>query len=165
MYDIPDMCTEWEDGEHNLKQIFLNLFEWWIKRHERWNVTVKKNGDRVTFCVNKDLTKKYFADRDKSIKTPSGQTKRIIHFVKEHERKYGDKIRTVKEHIRGLNKFTWKGYQCIVSAPEFGMHISSAMFDLVPDVELSDGEVKEGFVSISKVGLMLAQDEERRADR
>ena len=52
-----------------------------------------------------------------------------------------------------------------MSAPEFGMHISSAMFDLVPDVELSDGEVKEGFVSISKVGLMLAQDEERRADR
>lgn len=165
VYDMPDICNDWEDGEHHLKQIFLNLFEWWIKRHERWNVTVKKNGDRVTFCVNKELTKKYFADRDKSVKTATGQTKRIIHFVKEHERKYGDKIRTVKEHIRGVNKFSWKGYQCIVSAPEFGMHISSAMFDLTPDVELNDGEVREGYVSISKVGLILAQDEERRAER
>ena len=165
VYDIPDMCTEWEDGEHNLKQIFLNLFEWWIKRNERWNVTVKKHGDRVTFCVDKELTKKYFADRDKSVRTVSGQTKRIIHFVKEHERKYKDKIRTVKEHIRGLNKFKWKGYECIVSAPEFGMRLTSTMFDLVPDVELDDGEIREGYVSISKVGLILAEDEERRADR
>jgi hypothetical protein len=52
-----------------------------------------------------------------------------------------------------------------VSAPEFGMHISSAVFDLTPDVELNDGEVREGYVSMSKVGLILAQDEERRAER
>jgi hypothetical protein len=39
------------------------------------------------------------------------------------------------------------------------------MFDLAPDVELADGEIKEGYVSVSKVGLMLAQDEERRAER
>jgi hypothetical protein len=165
VYDVPDMCADWEDGEHRLKEIFLNLFDWWVTRNLRWNVTVKKNGDRVTFCVDKELTKKYFADRDKSVKTQSGQTKRIIHFVKEHERKYGDKIRTVKEHIRGLNKFTWKGYQCIVSAPEFGMRISSAMFQNAPDVELEEGEVREGYVSMSKVGLMLAQDEEQRAER
>jgi hypothetical protein len=45
------------------------------------------------------------------------------------------------------------------------MHLSSVMFDLTPDVELNDGEIREGYVSISKVGLMLAQDEERRAER
>lgn len=165
IYEMPDICVDWEDGEHNLKVMFLNVFEWWLKRNLRWNVTVKKNGDRVTFCIDKELTKKYFADRDKSVKTASGHTKPIVHFVKEHVRNYGDKTRTIKEHLRGINKFSWKGYNCIVSAPEFGMRLSTAMFDLVPDVELNEGEEREGYVTASKVGLMLAKDEEARAER
>ena len=116
---LADLGTGKYDPEVTMKNMFKSTFDWWTGRQERWSVAVKKNGNRVTFSVEKSLTKKYFADRDKTIKTEKGQNKKIIHFVKGHDRNYNGKITKVKDHIRGLNSFKWKDYSCLVTAPEF----------------------------------------------
>jgi hypothetical protein len=137
------------------------MVDWWQGRTERWSVAVKKSGDRITFAVDKSLTKKYFADRDKTIKTISGRNKKIVHYVKEHQRNYDGKITTVKEHIRGVNKFTWKGYDCLVTAPEFQSLVTAQFNAGAYEVE----EETQEYVSASKVGHILALEEDRRAIR
>jgi len=137
---------------------FVAVHDWWSKRDSRWNVVVKKNGERVTFGVNNDQTPYYFKDRDKSIRTPTGQAKKIVHYVKEHERKYGDKTTIVKEHIRGLQEFEWAGYQCKVISPNLQTK-TSAQFD-APSVDVEDKDTN--VVYLSKVGKLLADVEEGR---
>jgi hypothetical protein len=149
------------NGELGARNSFKWMLDWWQGRTERWSVAVKKNGDRVTFAVDKSLTKKYFADRDKTIKTASGRNKKIVHYVKEHERDYNGKKTLVREHIRGVNKFSWKGYDCLVTAPEF-QSLPTAQFNVgAEDVE----RFTESYIAVSKVGHMLASAEERRSIR
>jgi hypothetical protein len=140
------------------KNIFASMFNWWVKREERWNVVVKKNGERVTFGVDQDQTRFYFKDRDKSVKTASGQTQRIVHYVKEHDRVINGKSVTIKEHIRGLREFSWAGYQCLVTSPKI-TGSTSATFDSA-GVEGNDADKTE-FVYLSKLGKLLAQAEEK----
>ena len=144
-----------------MKNSFRACFNWWINRQERWSVAVKKGGDRVTFSVDKSLTKKYFADRDKTVKTVNGQTKKIIHYVRGHDRNQNGKITKVKEHIRGLNSFIWKSYNCLVTAPEF-QTLPTAQFDVAPEEK---EEWERGYISASKVGKLLSDTEERRSVR
>lgn len=151
-----------EQGVHDLKNFFKSMYTWWMGRNARWSVAVKKNGDRVTFAVDRSLTKKYFADRNKVV-DDKGRTKRIIHYVKGHERVRDDKKYYVKEHLRGLSKFEWKGYQCTVVAPEFS-ELPTVMFDGAA-LELEDKDFLPGlkYINTSKVGLKLAETEDRRA--
>ncbi len=151
------------NGELGARNFFKWMVDWWQGRNERWSVSVKKSGDRVTFAVDKSLTKKYFADRDKTIKTASGRNKKIVHYVKEHQRNYDGKITTVKEHIRGLNEFNWKGYKCLISAPEFGMTLTSSFKAGAEEIEPTD-DIRQ-FISTAKVGAMLAQHEDKMAIR
>jgi len=137
---------------------FVAVHEWWSERDKRWNVVVKKNGERVTFGVNNDQTPYYFKDRDKSIRTPTGQAKKIVHYVREHERKYGEKTTVIKEHIRGLQEFEWAGYQCKVISPKLQAQTSASFVAPSADVEESDTNV----VYLSKVGKLLADVEERK---
>jgi hypothetical protein len=158
---IRDLNEEGHQGELTLKNSFRACFNWWINRQDRWSVAVKKGGDRVTFSVDRSLTKKYFADRDKTVKTVNGQTKKIIHYVRGHDRNYNGKITKVKEHIRGLNSFTWKSYSCLVTAPEF-QTLPTAQFDVAPEEK---EQWERGYVSASRVGKLLAETEERRSIR
>jgi hypothetical protein len=158
---IKEIGSEKYPGHLSMKNSFRGCFDWWINRQERWSVAVKKGGNRVTFSVDKSLTKKYFADRDKTVKTASGLNKKIIHYVKGHDRKYGDKITKVKEHIRGLNAFTWKEYSCLVTAPEF-QTLPTSQFDIAPQEK---EKWERGYVSASRVGKILAETEERRSLR
>ena len=140
---------------------FVAAHEWWSERDNRWNVVVKKNGERVTFGVNNDQTPYYFKDRDKSIRTPSGQAKKIVHYVKEHERKYGDKTTIVKEHIRGLQEFEWAGYECHVVSPR--LQSGTAATFTAASAMLGDTEDTGNIVYLSKLGKILADNEERQA--
>jgi len=160
---IEDYNEMKKNGEEVMKNAFKCAFDWWINRDERWSVSVKKGNDRVTFCVDKSLTKKYFADREKTAVTLTGQKKKIVHYVKPHKRIYETGKKTsVKEHIRGINAFDWKTYKCLVSAPEFGMTLTSA-FDVAPVAE--DEQLKEKLISFSRVGGLLARFEENNAQR
>jgi len=144
-----------EENKRIAKNLFVSMHEWWSERDSRWNVVVKKNGDRVTFGVDNSQTAYYFKDRDKSIKTATGQTKKIVHYVKEHERKVNDKTTVVKEHIRGLQEFNWASYHCQVVSPKFQAQ-TSATFTTPGEDDIESSNV----VYLSKVGKMLADAEE-----
>jgi len=153
-----------EDDERTLEEsrvvvrnLFANMHEWWSTRDSRWNVVVKKNGDRVTFGVNNDQTAQFFKDRDKSIKTATGQNKKIVHYVKEHERKYTNKTTVVKEHIRGLQDFEWAGYQCKVVSPKLDSKTSATF---TTGADYVEEEKTEKVVYLSKVAKLLADAEE-----
>jgi len=150
-----------EDYKKINKNLFIAMHKWWVERETRWNVVVKKNGDRVTFGVDNKQTPYYFKDRDKSIKTESGQTKKIVHYVKQHERKVNDKTTVVMEHIRGLQEFSWSGYQCQVVSPKLQSK-TSATFIEPGDHEDSDSS---NVIYLSKVGKLLAKAEETNAFR
>jgi len=150
-----DMRTV-EEGKHIAKNIFVSMHDWWSERDARWNVVVKKNGDRVTFGVDNSQTPYYFKDRDKSIKTATGQTKKIVHYVKEHERKVNDKTTVVKEHIRGLQEFNWASYNCQVVSPKLQAQTSATFTVPGDDDDLGSSNV----IYLSKVGKMLADAEE-----
>jgi hypothetical protein len=150
-----------DKGIHDLKNFFKSMYTWWTGRVLSWSVTVKKKGDRVTFSIDRTLTKKYFVDRNKVV-DDKGRTKRIIHYVKEHERVRDEKKYLVKEHLRGLSKFQWKGYDCTVIAPEFN-DLPTVMFNGAA-LELEEKDFVPGkFVQTSKIGLELAKAEDMRA--
>jgi hypothetical protein len=151
-----------KDREFTAKCTFKGMVDWWQDRQNSWSVAVKQKNERVTFGVDKLLTKKYFVDREKTVKTITGQNKKIIHYVREHDRYYGDKKTTVKAHIRGLNEFTWKGYQCLVTAPEFQTLVTSE-FNVSAEVDVE--KITKEYVSTSQVGAWLAEEEERRSIR
>jgi len=158
---LEDELRTVEERKHISKNIFVSMHDWWSERDTRWNVVVKKNGDRITFGVDNSQTPYYFKDRDKSIKTATGQTKKIVHYVKEHDRKINDKITVVKEHIRGLQEFNWTGYHCLVVSPKFQAQTSATFTASASNEDLGSSNV----VYISKVGKILADAEENRASR
>ena len=141
-----------------MANLFIAMHKWWSERDSRWNVVVKKNGERVTFGVDNDKTPYYFKDRDKTIRTPTGQAKKIVHYVKEHERKYADKTTLIKEHIRGLQEFEWAGYHCKVVSPKLDNKTTATFVD--PSVSEEEEKV-ENIVYLSKVGKLLADAEEK----
>lgn len=118
-----------DEYERFLKLCFRQLLNWWTTRPQRWSVAVKKDGYRVTFSIQPEHTAAYFADRDKSVKAADGTAKKIIHYVQGHTRSNGA---VVKEHVRGLREFDWRGYSCSVTAPKFTGALTTANFDLPP---------------------------------
>jgi hypothetical protein len=167
----PAMMSVYEDDEtknmdellHHYKLIFKNVFDWWTQRKDKsWNVSTRLGKRRLVFSLDRMDTKKYFADRDLTIQTETGKRKKIIHFVNEHERTVKDKKVIIKEHLRGLNKFTWNGYDCVVTAPKFSK-LNTVVFDIAPEEEedlahLVDGNTK--LVGMAKVAEILANEEE-----
>lgn len=162
--DIPELAAGLTEGEFTkdlvVKMSFIAAFNWWVGRAERWSVAVLSNGERLTFSVPKEDTKKYFANRDKSVKTATGKAKKIVHYVHEHDRVINGKSVKVKEHIRGLSVFDWNGYKCIVTAPKL-QNAATIVFDIAPTLEGVDVEqFPKGYIGMSKVGHLLAQRED-----
>ena len=91
--------------------------------------------------------------------TENGVTKRIVHYVKEHQRVVDNKPTTVKEHIRGLREFDWMGYNCKVISPRLEQRTSSTFCAPADDVAYD----KTDTVYLSKLGKMLADVEERKS--
>ncbi len=149
------------EGESICVNEFAAAMNWWLAREENWSVAVKKDGERITFAIPKELTARFFKDRIK-VTNERGATKRIIHHVSAHERATAEGKTTVKEHIRGLAEFDWKGYDCRVTAPKFNGVLSSE-FTLAGEVFDDDEPLPPtGWVDMSKVGAMLADVEEGR---
>lgn len=146
-----------DDGALICTSEFATAMNWWLKREENWSVSVKKEGERVTFAIPKGLTAAFFKDRIK-VTNAAGATRRIIHHVREHERDTSAGATTVKEHIRGLSDFDWKGYQCHVTAPRFNGSLSN-VFTLA-GTETENDAPTQGWVDVSKVGKMLADFED-----
>jgi hypothetical protein len=89
-------------------------------RSQSWLVSCRKDGHRATFCIPDNRARSFFVDRERTALSPTGRMKPIMHFVRGHARVIGSGRETeVKEHIRGLRRFTWNGYSCAITSPEF----------------------------------------------
>jgi len=166
-WGLPPMATAGFSVEASrqvdvLKAIFVDCFEAWQIVNTHWKVCVSKQKQRVTWTVPQDETKHFFADRDTTVTDASGKKKKIIHHVVQHERiTASGKASMVREHIRGLNKFDWRGYEVNVIAPKF--HVTAHDFD-VGAYEEDELPAGKKMVFASKVGKVLA-DLEQRGER
>ena len=160
MIDDPFNQVAYEVATRNMKSAFRQLHDWWTSRDDRWSVAVKKGGDRVTFAIDKENTATYFADRDKSAKTPSGATKKIFHFVREHDRILGeDRTTTVRAHTRGLREFDWGAYHCKIIAPEFD-NVKPGSFFPLASIDESEARPGEKLIGLDEFGSRIAQEED-----
>lgn len=159
-----DVPTTLDEQRLWFMNAFAGMLHWWQARASRWNVAVKKGKDRVTFSIEPGNTKTYFADRDKSVRTASGQMKKIIHYVSGHERQTATKTVQVREHIRGMREFDWGKYHCIVTAPAFHLTQLSSEFDVAAYDESLKGETV-GAGAIGRVLAELEDSDNRRHSR
>lgn len=157
---IPTAFTT-EPGRHDQAEyenyllcVFRQLLLWWTSRDERWSVGVRKGDKRATFSIAKEQTAGYFADRDKTAAV-DGTAKKIIHFVREHERANGSVVRA---HVRGLREFDWRSFHCIVTAPTLNGMLSTNA-PLVP-VELSSHDDDIGTLTSEQAAVLLADYED-----
>jgi len=152
----PEKYTK-DEYLHTYKVTFKSVFDWWVgRRTESWNVSVKKNNRKLTFSIGRAETKRYFADRDKTV-----NKKKIIHYVTQHQRMVRNKSITIKEHLRGLDTFSWNGYDCKVTAPKFS-DVTSVIFQ-IPGIEVDETNIERGkFVGAKQLAEILSNNEERR---
>jgi len=137
-----------------LREIFMKCFNSWQIMDSHWKVSVTKAGQRVTWTVPYAETKYFFADRESTATDKNGKRKKIIHFVRQHSRQLSSgKVSMVREHIRGLDSFAWKGYSVDVIAPKF--HLSAHDFDIHGHDEDNHRPGKD-WVNLSKGANQLA---------
>lgn len=146
-----------EERETSVRLMFRNLLTWWCSREQRWSVGIRKAGRRATFAIEPAHTAAFFADRERSI-TVDGKNKRIVHFVREHVRVDGARVRA---HVRGLRSFVWRGFDCHVVAPK----LSGALFTNCPvlprDVPLEEAEANPAeYLDIEQFADLLASNED-----
>jgi len=142
-----------------LRMVFINCYESWQVVESAWKVSVVKDGQRVTWTVPQKETKHFFADRDTTVTDARGMKKKIIHHVAQHARKTVTGETMVREHIRGLDNFNWRGYAVKVISPKF--HITANDFE-VGGLNESDIDIRnKNIVYASKVGQVLANAELR----
>lgn len=154
-WERPDI---FEDGEKDRESLHITILalcmDFWNSRNKMWNVIVKKNGVRMTFCIDTRDTKHYFKERE-LVTTKTGARKKIIHFVEEHNRKTTRGETMVREHIRGERQFNWKGYRCNVKAPRFpGITMDSFT---VEGTQLDPCESSKGYINADKLSAILTE--------
>lgn len=99
-------------------------------------VRVSKGNRRITFAIDMLRTPYFFNDRDKVV-NENGQTKRIFHIVRAHERTTaGGEKKIIKSHTKGLRKFTWNGYGVNIILPgKHAQSINTWTSDATPKVD------------------------------
>jgi hypothetical protein len=83
--------------------------------HAKTRVSVTKHGETATFSIDPSRSAYFFKDRDVKV----GDS-RIFHSVRPHTRTVGNKEVEIKEHFRGLRRFTWGGHDVCITVP--GIH-------------------------------------------
>mgnify|MGYP001280678920 CR=1 FL=1 len=119
-------------------------------------VRVSKGNRRITFAVDMLRTPYFFNDRDKVV-NENGQTKRIFHIVRAHERTMaGGEKKIIRSHTKGLRKFKWNGYSVNILLP--GKHINSInewTTDGIPYVDIESAP--EGLVCQTELSKKLSK--------
>lgn len=142
-----------------LAACFCALYEAWHCRDEYYQVSTRKNKSRITFCISGGEQKFFFKDRDKTAIASDGKRKRIVHFVREHRRSNGQ---MVKEHLRGIRRFIWHGYEISIIIPQF--HLTAYGFD-VPAVDEEDMVIGQKYLDLNCTLDRLAKEEDEREYR
>lgn len=148
-----DLMEVFDTVEQYLKFEFCGVANFWAHKDKQWSVSVRRKGYRATFSVPMKETKYYFKGRERTALTRTGKIKTIIHHVREHQRDIGDRIITVREHLRGMREFIWHDCLCCVTAPRFHLFNTQA-FTSVPDY-IPDGS-DESYIEINHVAKWIA---------
>jgi len=152
-----DEAAAWLEG------VSTGFFLAWQWRKDYWRVSARKDGRRVTFLIKEQDPKVFFADRNITVRTLTGQKKRILHYVREFDRWVSDdRCVTVKGHLRGLREFTWRGSQCAILAPKFHRLDGD---DFTCAAEVIDGPTSKSMVSGKTLGGRMAHWEDRQQAR
>lgn len=146
--------TEDKDPITPVINCFCAALQAYQERGSKWNVGVRKGGKRLVFLVDQKDTSAFFRSRDKTALTEGGKRRPIIHYVRPHTQKHGEKIVEIPEHIRGLRSFTWKGYECAITAPQFHVH-SAIGLELAGEEYLED-DMPDGTVGLQDIGVKIA---------
>lgn len=112
-------------------------------------VLVRSGGLTARFNIDMLRGPYFFRDRDKVL-GPEGQTRRIFHIVRAHERFKGEHREVVHTHFRGLRDFTWNGYGVHISVPGLH-HVPLTEFNVASQV----GKLGPGKVSVSEMAPIL----------
>jgi hypothetical protein len=118
----------------------VRIFVWVTRLWEQMvvgsmvRVAVTKGGLTCCFAVNILRTPYFFADRD----VEADGRKKIFHIVRTHTRQIGNRQTVVRTHFRGARRFTWNGYDVLITVP--GWHhrgidkfdIAGVDFDTIP---------------------------------
>ena len=142
-----------EDVKSNhVSSMVAKNFNAWGDRRSMWSTTVEREGHRAVFYVHPEDTKAFFKNREKTV-TENGSTKRIIHLVEAHDRTYQDgRVSNVREHIRGLNKFTWNNFNCYVASPKY--HVDAQSLTTASE-EFEDGLPEKGYIDFVELSEKL----------
>lgn len=158
---IPALYGQSQWGAHKderaavLADVFTNTLTWWRRRDERWTVGLRDlRNDRVSFSIENADAKHFFKDRGLEAIAADGKRKRIIHLVTEHQRVTSQGHTTVREHLRGLRAFNWRGYGVSITAPKFHTWKIHS-FDL-PAVDEDDVPHTQSVVTIGQWANALA---------
>jgi hypothetical protein len=118
-WHIPGEFEKWakhnnEDPQHFLAGLFLDA----VQRHQLMQysmvrVSCTKDDMTATFSVNLHKMGYFFQDRDIHV-NQNGIRRRIFHMVRAHTRKDGA---VIKFHFRGERRFTWAGYDVLITIP------------------------------------------------
>lgn len=140
------------DKESAIRHCFCETLSRYQTRNDNWNIGVSNGKKRVSFLIPDNEAKTYFKDRVK-VKTDTGKTKPIIHFVNAHTQQHGEKRVFIPEHIRGLREFDWNAYHCTITAPNFHAFKSND-FELYGEHQLGE-DVPDGFIGIGELADKL----------
>lgn len=141
-----------------LRERFVLTYNLWATRRNKWIVSAKRDGFRMSFGVEQSETARFFKQRDRTIMV-NGRIRPIIHHVNEHMRRVGDGYTVIKEHLRGVRTFDWKGYTCAVTAPDF--HAFSAdRFDTSAEFAPDGVNIPDRSLTMSQVGQLIASAED-----
>jgi len=146
----------WNSKEKDENSVVTSMvayhFNLWGSRKSMWSTTVERDGVRAIFYVDHRDTKTYFKNREKTV-TENGATRRIIHLVEEHERKYQNgNVAFIPEHVRGLNKFLWNGFKCSVASPVHHLDARSIKF---ASEDIDEKDFFEKYMSTSEMADMV----------
>jgi len=137
--------------EEWMREMFALVANRSMSRDSGMTVKVRKNGLCAAFAIDMERTPYFFADREKTV-TENGQTKKIIHIVRAHERTLaGGHKKWIRSHFRGLREFTWNGYE--VSVGLGGKHGASLGAINLEPTDDDDGDV----IGMEEAGKKLGQ--------
>lgn len=124
----------------------------WAKRKNYYQVATARKHSRVTFCVASGEQVPFFRDRELTAIAADGKRKRIVHYVSDHARANGQRVRA---HLRGIRRFRWHDYKVAITVPKF--HVTTFDFACEPLAEIPN---QNNGMPISEAAYKLATAED-----
>jgi hypothetical protein len=122
-WGVDEWFLEWAfDHQKNPQDFLTGLFIDVCNTFQQVNssmirVSAKKGAVSATFGVDVTRTPRFFDDREVTLNS-NGKKQRVFHIARAHMRRTADgRSIGIKTHFRGLRKFSWNGYDILITVP------------------------------------------------